>query len=114
MKFHKNSAEYTSLYRSVINKLIDDITLEIPTDNQHQYVLGELKRAKQSLAYTAPEILDNCILKILNILRLHIPWNSEESKNPQWIKNIRGYWTRIIKQIDDGLEVADSINTNSD
>ena len=108
MKLHKNSPEYSSLYRVVINKLIEDIIVEIPTDNQHKSVLIELKNAKQTLAYTAPEILDNCILKILNILRLHIPWNDEESKNPQWIKNIRGYWTRIIKQIDNGLEVADS------
>ena len=54
MKYPKNSSEYTSLYRAIINKLIDDIIVEIPTDNQHQSALIELRSAKQTLAYTAP------------------------------------------------------------
>ena len=108
MKYPKNSSEYTSLYRAIINKLIDDIIVEIPTDNQHQSALIELRSAKQTLAYTAPEILNNSVLEVLTILRKRVPWNSEESKNPQWIKNIRRHWTRTVKQIDNGLEVGEA------
>ena len=77
-----------------INKLIDDIIQEIPISNLK--LLGYFKSEKQSLAYTAPELVNNYILKIFNILQLHVPWDSDETKNPQWIINIRKIWTAAM------------------
>ena len=99
----KTSIEYTSHYRAVLNNLICDIITEIPTDIQHIALVREFKNARETLAYTAPELLDNCVLKLLNILQLYVPWEYDESKNPQWIKNIRKLWTAATELIDAGL-----------
>ena len=99
----KTSPEYTARYRATIGKLIDDIIAEIPTDVQHISLFSEFRSAKQTLAYSAPEILDNSVLQLLNILRLYVPWEYDESKNPQWIINIRKIWTEGMDFIDDGL-----------
>ena len=99
----KGSSEYSSRYRAIINKLIDDIIAEIPTDIQHLALVGYFRNAKTSLAYTAPELLDNSVSAVLNILRLYVPWEYEESKNPQWIINIRKIWKAAIELIDNGL-----------
>ena len=99
----KTSHEYRARYRATIGKLIDDIIAEIPTDVQHISLFSEFRSAKQTLSYTAPEILDNSILQLLNILRLYVPWEYDESKNPQWIINIRKIWTEGMDFIDDGL-----------
>ena len=99
----KTSPEYRTRYRATLNKLIDDIIAEIPTDIQHISLFSEFRSAKETLAYTAPEILDNSVLALLNILRLYVPWEYDESKNPQWIINIRKIWTTAMDFIDDGL-----------
>ena len=99
----KSSVEYTSHYRAIINKLICDIITEIPTDIQHLALVREFRNARETLAYTAPELLDNSVLALLNILQLYVPWEYDESKNPQWIKNIRKKWTAAMELIDDGL-----------
>ena len=99
----KTSIEYISNYRTTINKLIDDIIQEIPTDIQHLQLAGDFISAKKSLAYTAPEILNNSVLKLLNILQLYVPWEYDESKNPQWIKNIRKLWTVAMELINNNL-----------
>ena len=99
----KTSPEYTARYRATIGKLIDDIIAEIPTDVQHISLFSEFRSAKETLSYTAPEILDNSILQLLYILRLYVPWEYDESKNPQWIINIRKIWTTAMDFIDDGL-----------
>ena len=100
---NKSSFEYTSHYRAVLNKLINDIIGEIPTDIQHLALVGEFRTARETLAYTAPEILDNSVLKLLNILQLYVPWEYDESKNPQWIKNIRKLWTVAMELINNNL-----------
>ena len=99
----KTSIEYTSNYRATINKLIDDIIQEIPTDIQHLQLAGDFISAKKSLAYTAPEILNNSVLKLLNILQLYVPWEYDESKNPEWIKNIRKKWTAAMEHINNNF-----------
>ena len=76
----KTSPEYRARYRATIGKLIDDIIAEIPTDIQHLALVGYFRNAKTSLAYTAPELLDNSVSAVLNILRLYVPWEYEESK----------------------------------
>ena len=102
----KTSREYAHLYRTFINKLINDIIQEIPADAAYHIFAEAMRSAKQSLAYSAPEILDHSVLKVLNMLRLYVPWKYEESENPQWIINIRRLWTNAIQQIDNGLEIG--------
>ena len=63
----KTSPEYRTRYRATLNKLIDDIIVEIPTDVQHISLFTQsLDLQKETLAYTAPEILDNSVLALLN------------------------------------------------
>lgn len=84
-------------YGNMINKLIDDIIREIPTDN-----LALLKRfrvEKQTLAYSAPERVNNSLFKLFDILQQYVPGEQDESKNPQWITNIKSIWTTAIQQI---------------
>ena len=86
-----------SSWRNTINQLIDDIIREIPTDN-----LALLKRfrvEKQTLAYTAPELVNNSLSKLFDILRQYVPGEQDASKNPQWIINIKSIWTIAIQQI---------------
>jgi hypothetical protein len=99
----KSSPEYTARYRATINKLIDDITTEIPADIQHISLVAAFESVKQSNHFSAPEVLDNSICGLLTILRLHVPWHDDESKNPQWVINIRKIWTAAVTFIDDGL-----------
>ena len=100
---NKSSSEYRARLRATINKLIDDIILEIPTDIQHISLFTHFRSAKESLSYTAPELLNNSIHGLISILRQYIPWNEVESKNPPWVINIRKIWIAAMEFIDDGL-----------
>ena len=99
----KTSHEYAARYRATIGKLIDDIIAEIPTDIKHISLFTLFRSQKETLAYSAPEILDNSILGLLAILRQHVPWDDKVSNNPQWVINIRKIWTTAMEFIDDGL-----------
>ena len=99
----KTSHEYAARYRATIGKLIDDIIAEIPTDIKHISLFTLFRSQKETLAYSAPEILDNSILGLLTILRLHVPWDDKVSNNPQWVINVRKIWTTAMDFIDDGL-----------
>lgn len=84
--------EEAANYRIFLENLIITIISKIPNINEHQAILCELESAKSSLFYQAPEILDNTWHKIASILTIYLPLNPDDSKNPQFVKDIRTVW----------------------
>ena len=56
-----------------------------------------------SLPYKAPEILLGYYDKIRKILATTIPIDPDDSKNPQWKKNIVQKWTESCIELDEKL-----------
>jgi len=94
-----------SKFRIFLKNLIDNIINQIP--NEHGALI-ELKAARTSLFYQAPEILDNTFLTILNILQNYLPLKEDDTKNLQWLKNIRTIWIAACDEIKKGPEIGAS------
>tara|TARA_Y100000590_G_C15100711_1_gene781106 strand:- start:231 stop:581 length:351 start_codon:yes stop_codon:yes gene_type:complete len=99
--------EESGYYRFFLSQLINNIIKELPEDKSNVKLV--LESTKMSLFYKAPEILDNSFLDILNILRTHFPLEKDESKNPQYIKNILILWNNACNQIKNGLKPDSSM-----
>jgi len=97
----------SSYYRIFLKNLIDNIIKQTPDEHNS---LSELEGTRVSLFYQAPEILDNTFLTILNILRIYFPLNDDDTKNPQWLKNIRTIWITACNEKKNGFEVGASID----
>jgi len=107
---NKKTIEYTSYYRTYLNNLIINIRKEVPNNQEHILLRSELNNTLESLWYQAPEILDNTVIDVLHILTKYVPFYEDESKNPQWIKNIRTLWTVTVQELNNGLEIGVSID----
>ena len=98
------TAEESAYFREFLKKLIDDITNEIPDDEQEK--TNDLESIKMTLFHRAPEILNNSFLEILSFLRRNIVLYEDDSKNPQYIKNISTIWAKACNEIKNGFETG--------
>ena len=97
---------YTHPYRIFLDNLIVNIAKEIPDDDTHCLLIGNLKTTRESLWYLAPELLNNTLIDILGILRTSLPLDPDNTKNPQWLQNIQTIWEDAVIEIDTGFETG--------
>jgi len=78
-----------------LNNLLNSILKEIPEEKK--LLSNQIKSIKTTLHYTAPEILDNIVLKIYDFLQINIPlYDEKEKTNPQWVLNINLLWNMFL------------------
>lgn len=97
------SATQTTFVRKLLNKTLKNIIKEIPDNDEWSNAIIELTSVNTSLYYKAPEILIGYITIIHNALVNMIPINEDNTKNPQWKKNIIKIWTTSCTQLDEEL-----------
>ena len=98
------TSEENAYFRNFLNNLIEKIAKEIPEDEELK--LNELVSIKETLFHRAPEILKNSFLEILSFLRRNFVLYEDDSKNPQYIKNIRTIWKNACDEMKNGFEIG--------
>lgn len=99
----------SAYYRNFLNRLILSITKEIPNQTHHQAIL-EFNSTRNSLWYQAPELLDNMFNTIRAHLQRYIPLDADNSKNHQWVKNIKKIWETAVHELNEGLEIGAAVD----
>jgi len=92
-------------FRNFLNKLIEKITDEIPENDKIK--IDRLLKIKDTLFHRAPEILNNSFLDILSFLRGNIVLLEDDSKNPQYVKNIKTIWADACIKFKNGFEASE-------
>ena len=98
--------EYSSYYRNFLKDLIVNIRNEIPNNPKNKSLIMDLNSTLESLWYKAPEILTETFISILNILTIYIPLHTDDSLNPQWVKNISNIWTAAVQESNNEFETT--------
>ena len=94
--------EVIANYRLSLKHVIDNIVSHLPDTDEYRLVQGDLNDIKGSIYYKAPEVLTNSAYKVHDILKKYLPLNTEDdTKNPQWLKNIRDGWNIFREEIRD-------------
>ena len=100
------TSEETTYYRNFLNDLIVNIRNEIPNTPENELVILDLNSTLESLWYKAPEVLTETFISILNILTMYIPLHTDDSLNPQWVKNINKIWLAAVQESNNGFEIG--------
>lgn len=98
--------EQANFVRNLIKNMLGYILQEIPDNDdeiKNTHAKEEFTNLFTSLPYKAPEILLGYYDKIRKILARTIPIDPDDSKNPQWKKNIVQKWTESCIELDEKL-----------
>ena len=76
---HKG-VEYTAYYRNFLKDLIVNIKGLVPENAENRSLLIDLNSTLGSLWYQAPELLNNTLHRVLNILKTYIPLSENANR----------------------------------
>ena len=100
------TASQENLVRSILYKFLKNILDEIPNDNdeiKNKRGREEFTYLYKSLVYKAPELLLGYFTTIRETLIRVFPIDEDDTKNPQWKKNILKMWTESCLQLDEEI-----------
>lgn len=92
--------------RDLIKNILTYILKEIPDNDdgiKNTHAKEEFTSLYRSLPYKAPEILLGFYDNIRKVLAARIPIDQDDSKNPQWKKNILNKWITSCFELDNKL-----------
>ena len=73
----------------MVYDLMTDILDQIPKDDKYKNIRYEIECLKSSVSFAAPEIVNNYVYKLHEVLKQNIPITPD---SPAWVMQIKTIW----------------------
>jgi hypothetical protein len=91
-------------YTICINKSVTNILYLIPDDKSHENFRADVNKFRDTLSYSAPEILDYRWSQFIQLLNCYIANKEDKQQNPEWVNSI----TKIVLDTNSKLTVDEN------
>jgi hypothetical protein len=91
-------------FRIFLQDLIINILKVIPEENTE--LINALNETYKTMFYRAPEILGITYKDILRILSTKVPLHDDDTKNPDWINELKHVWEKGVHTMNNDEEIG--------